>query len=87
MYPGGVALKADGLGGFGRVEWPLVTAEDSQQGLAALTGQRTMDDGLPAPGWHSAIITHESEENKVRSKYPCLTWSCVRSSLQYYFLS
>jgi hypothetical protein len=64
MHPGGVALKADGLAGFGGVERPSVTAEDSEQGLAALAGQSTMDDGLPAPVWHSVIITHHSEENK-----------------------
>jgi hypothetical protein len=68
MHPGGVALKADGLGGFGGVEWPLVTAEDSEQGLATLTGKGTMDDGLPAPSWHSTIITYQSEKNKVKAR-------------------
>jgi hypothetical protein len=62
MYPGGVALKANGLGGLGGVEWPLVTAKDSEQGLATLTGQGAMNNGLPAADWHSAIITHHSYE-------------------------
>jgi hypothetical protein len=58
MYPGGVALKADGLGGLGGVERPSVPAKDSEQSLPALAGQGAMNNGPPARGWHPTIITH-----------------------------
>ena len=52
MHPCGVAMKADGLAGFGGVDWPPVPAQDAEQGLTALAGQGVTGGGLPAPRWH-----------------------------------